>query len=328
MKKSTKLTFSGTLLIMAVVTVLLITGCSIIGIKGGLTLSLTDSPIDDSRVTGVWITVESIEVNLNEEWQTIDEFAPTGEPVNLLDLTNGVTALLGTDMRIPAGQYNQIRFMLGNSETSGGSPTTGGCYITFDDDTSDDDVTDPFADDTYEGLFTASGAQSGYKAVGAFRVPINGTVEITADFDVRKAVVETGGSRYILKPTIKLIVDGEAGQISGTVVEADAPTFVTGTVDTIVIHIYEDDTYAATELELDATDEEAVLFPTSVASAAPDDDGEYVAAFLAAGTYDLIIAAYDADGEFLGLWGEIPDVEVTEKGTTPVDVDASTVTTS
>jgi hypothetical protein len=37
-------------------------------------------------------------------------------------------------------------------------------------------------------------------------VPVNGTVVVTADFDVRKAVV-LAGSSYILKPTIKLIVN-------------------------------------------------------------------------------------------------------------------------
>jgi hypothetical protein len=37
-------------------------------------------------------------------------------------------------------------------------------------------------------------------------VPVNGTVVVTADFDVRKAVV-VAGSSYILKPTIKLIVN-------------------------------------------------------------------------------------------------------------------------
>jgi hypothetical protein len=37
-------------------------------------------------------------------------------------------------------------------------------------------------------------------------VPVNGTVVVTADFDVRKAVV-IANSRYILEPTIKLIVN-------------------------------------------------------------------------------------------------------------------------
>jgi hypothetical protein len=36
-------------------------------------------------------------------------------------------------------------------------------------------------------------------------VPVNGTVVVTADFDVYKAVV-VAGSSYTLKPTIKLIV--------------------------------------------------------------------------------------------------------------------------
>ena len=75
----------------------------------------------------------------------------------------------------------------------GSHKTNPGCYIEF-------------ADNSTEPLFVPSGGETGYKAVGQFEVPVNGTVEVTADFDVREAVV-VAGSRYILKPTIKLIVN-------------------------------------------------------------------------------------------------------------------------
>ena len=75
----------------------------------------------------------------------------------------------------------------------GPPPTSPGCYIEF-------------AGNTTEPLFVPSGGQTGYKAIGHFEVSVNGTVEVTADFDVRKAVV-VAGSSYILKPTIKLIVN-------------------------------------------------------------------------------------------------------------------------
>ena len=300
-----------------------LSGCSIFNSNGTLTLSLTDSPIDDPTVTGVWITIQSIEVNLNEEWQTLDDYVPTGDAINLLELTGGISAVLGSQLQLPAGQYNQIRFMLEVAETGDAAPTTPGSYITFDVDLTDDDATAPYADDTIEPLFTPSGGQSGYKAVGEFSVPVNGTVAITADFDVRKAVVETGGSggnsHYILKPTIRLVVDGEAGRITGTVDMTDAPVGSSS----LVVLAYEDGDYTAGEATLDVSDSEASLFPGAVSSAIPDDSDTYILAFIAAGTYDLAVAALDADGELVAVWGVIENVVVANGATTTQQVDSS-----
>jgi hypothetical protein len=44
---------------------------------------------------------------------------------------------------------------------------------------------------------------------------------VTADFDVRKSIVKAGASgKYILKPTIRLVVDNQAGCIKGDVTNA------------------------------------------------------------------------------------------------------------
>jgi hypothetical protein len=80
-----------------------------------------------------------------------------------------------------------------------------GCYLEFEDGST-------------ENLYVSSGAQTGYKTVGSFTVPINGSVDVTADFDVRKSVVEAGVTgMYLLKPTIRLVVENQAGQIAGSV---------------------------------------------------------------------------------------------------------------
>jgi len=96
------------------------------------------------------------------------------------------------ELTLPSGNYTQIRFMLDIQEI-GPSPTSPGCYIEF-------------ADNSTEPLFVPSGGETGYKGICQFEVPVNGTVEVTADFDVREAVV-IANSRYILKPRIKLIVN-------------------------------------------------------------------------------------------------------------------------
>ncbi|HUX48086.1 MAG TPA: DUF4382 domain-containing protein, partial [Dehalococcoidia bacterium] len=77
----------------------------------------------------------------------------------------------------------------------GSAPASSGCYVEF-------------ADNSTEPLFAPSGNETGYKAIGRFEVTANETVAVTADFDVSEpGTVHVAGSRYILKPTIKLIAN-------------------------------------------------------------------------------------------------------------------------
>ena len=264
---------------------------------GTLKLNLSDAPIDADDVVGVYITIIEIQYNLNEEWETLDDFEGPQEH-NLLELSGGSFALLG-NLTLPAGQYSQIRFMLDIPE-QGPSPANPGCYIKFSDDS-----TTP--------LFVPSGGQSGYKATGSFQVPANGEVEVTADFDVRKAVVEAGQSgKYILKPTIRLIVNNQAGSIGGSITNGSSYT-------DIVIFAYEDGTWD--ESEASATDPR---FPNAVTSAKMDETGDYFLALLAAGTYDLAVAGFTDDvfGEVLGL---IPGIDVESLQTTSQNIDTSSL---
>jgi len=158
---------------------------------GTLELYLSDAPLDAENVTGVHITINEIQYHLGDQWIKCEEFVGN-QTYDLLELTGGNITLLG-DFTLPAGNYTQIRFMLDIPEV-GSSPANAGCYIEF-------------ADNTTEPLFVPSGNETGYKAIGRFEVPVNGTVEVIADFDVREAAV-VAGSSYILKPTIKLVVNG------------------------------------------------------------------------------------------------------------------------
>ena len=157
---------------------------------GTLKLYLCDAPLDAENVTGVYITINEIQYHLVGQWITCEEFEGP-QKYDLLELTGGNSTLLG-ELTLPSGNYTQIRFMLDIQEM-GPPPTSPGCYIEF-------------ADNSTEPLFVPSGGDTGYKAIGHFEVSVNGTVEVTADFDVRKAVV-VAGSSYLLKPTIKLIVN-------------------------------------------------------------------------------------------------------------------------
>jgi hypothetical protein len=162
---------------------------------GTIKLYLCDAPLDAENVTGVYITINEIQYHRDGKWITCEDFTGN-QTYNLLELTGGNSALLG-ELKLPAGNYTQIRFMLDIPE-KGPRPTNPGCYIRF-------------ADNSTEPLFVPSGGQAGYKATGRFEVAANETVEVTADFDVRKpGAVHLAGSRYILNPTIKLIVNDQS----------------------------------------------------------------------------------------------------------------------
>jgi hypothetical protein len=276
-------------------------GCGEASGTGTLTLYLSDAPIDAENVTGVYITINEIQYHMNDQWITCEEFEGP-KTYNLLELTNGNSTLLG-ELVLPGGHYNQIRFILDIPEM-GQNPANPGCYIEF-------------ADNSTQPLFVPSGNTTGYKAVGEFTVPVNGTVEVTADFDVRKAV-HLAASHYILHPTIRLIVSNEAGRISGLITNNSSYT-------DIIVFAYEDGTWADTE------DDEPVYpasrFPNAVNSGKMCDDGHYTIPLLAAGTYDLVVSGYDgADfGEVLGF---VSDVVVESNHTTHQDIDTAALEAS
>jgi len=268
---------------------------------GILELYLSDAPTDAENITGVYITINEIQYHINDQWITFEEFEGP-KTYDLLELTDGNSTLLG-ELVLPGGHYNQIRFML-DAPVMGQDPINPGCYIEF-------------ADNSTEPLFVPSGNTTGYKAVGEFTMPVNGTVEITTDFDVRKSV-HLAASHYILWPTIRTVVNDEAGRISGVVTN-------NSTYTDIIVFAYEDGTWADTE------DDEPVYpatrFPNAVNSGKMCDDGHYTIPLLAAGTYDLAVAGYNgADfGEVLGF---VSDVVVESNHTTHQNIDTDALEAS
>lgn len=272
-------------------------GCTM-GDTGTIQLSITDAPIvDDDSVTGVYVTFEGVEYNRNGEWEQMNGFDGP-RTIDLLSLTRGNSELLGL-LTLPAGTYEQIRFIVSAVDEGTGTPSNAETWISRDDNaTYDDGVDDP--------LFVPSGAQTGYKAQAEepFDVAANATVEITADFDLRRAVVELGSTgTYILKPVLRLVVENQAGSISGDVTN--------NTGNDLVVFAYEDGTFTASEADDPSTDDGS-RYPNAVVSALIDatEDPDYVLAFLSAGTYDLVIAQYDpTTGEYVAGSGDAVDVE-------------------
>lgn len=264
---------------------------------GTIKLNLSDAPIDDELVYGVYITITGIQYDLKGEWKTFEGFEGP-KKYNLLELTGGNFALLG-EMELPAGHYTQIRFMLDIPE-QGSTPANPGCYILFGGDNGG-----------LIPLFVPSGGQTGYKATGDFTVPVNGKVEVTADFDIRKAVVEAGKSgKYLLKPTIRLTVNNQAGNIGGSITNSTS-------YSDIVVFAYKNGTWADAEANDPSGD--APRFPSAVTSGKPDKSGNYTLALLASGIYDLVVAGFN--GEVFGqVLGFVPDIAVQSEKTTTHDI--------
>ncbi|WP_010664171.1 DUF4382 domain-containing protein [Marinilabilia salmonicolor] len=265
---------------------------------GTLKLSITDAPVDTDGITAVNIAVKEVQYHVEgEEWKSFEGFEP--DTFNLLELTGGESELLG-QFELGSGNYTQLRFIL---DLPVGVPASAmanpGCYLEFEDGST-------------QPLFVPSGAQTGYKATGNFTVPVNGQIAVTADFDARKSVVKAGNSgKYILKPTIRLIADNQAGSISGTVTNIPEGS-------SIMVYAYEDGIY--TEEEAAEPEEEAVRFSNAVTNWKVDEEGNYTLAFLAPGAYDLIVVE-TLEGEFSQVLKVLEDIQVESLEETVLDID-------
>lgn len=271
---------------------------------GTVKMYMTDAPIDASNVQAVYITVKEINIKTNDGWNALDGFQGP-KKFNLFDLTDSNSVFLGTET-LPAGNYQEIRFVLEAPEENGGDASNPGCYLEF-------------KDGTQEPLFVPSGSSSGFKAKGSFSVPANGTVDIIADFDARKSIVMAGNSgKYILKPVIRIEALNEAGAIEGA---------VTDTLNKQVLNVYayEDGAYTNSEAATPASGDP--WFPNAVTSDKVEN-GTYGLYFLAPGVYDIAVAEFDSIGNFQSVLGFVKDVQVSSKSTVTADFNTASLSST
>ena len=281
--------------------VLLFASCNLFQTTGHINLSITDAPIDGDNVDGVFITIASIEYHRNGQWELFEDFSGP-ETYNVMALDNGTNELLGA-LELPSGEYSQIRFILtAPDEGSGGNNPES--YISF-------------TDAENSPLFVPSGAKSGYKvkAKNSFSVPANGEISITIEFDLRKAVVLRGSTgKYILKPVLRMVVEDQAGSIAGAITYS-------GT-NSLAVFAYEEGDYSDGESDIGA---DGSQFPNTVTSDLVEEDEtsgdlEYVLSFLAPGTYDLVVASYDANGDFVAVEKTVQGVSVESESKTTENI--------
>lgn len=174
---------------------------------GQVSFSMTDAPVDDVYQVVIAMTEFELKPADGEAFRVavIPDDGQAYRALDLLAFTNGESALLIDGEEVPAGEYEWLR-------------------IYFDEDSSY--VVENEGGGQYP-LFIPSGAQTGYKLVSGFTVPVNDSVAYVLDFDVRKSLrlpPGLGGPNgeertYLLKPTVRIMNAEETGGVEGTVAD-------------------------------------------------------------------------------------------------------------
>ena len=159
--------------------------------KARLQVALTDDPGDYAAVI---IDVEDIQINYSDDpnsgWATLPN-VNAGE-YDVMKLINDEDTILA-DAEVGPGTISQIRLVLGTEN-----------FVTL---TSGETIR----------LETPSAQQSGLKLNIHQQVEPGLLYKMLLDFDVAKSIVKTGNGRYILKPTIRTVMEAAGGTIKGNV---------------------------------------------------------------------------------------------------------------
>lgn len=172
------------------------------GETGTFQVFLHDAPAAYDKVN---VFIESVEVNNGtdeEGWITV------GEPqqlFDLLELTNGALAPLG-EIELEPGTYQQIRLILSED----------GHSVVVDGES--------------HSMFVPSGSETGIKLNVNAEIEAGIEYVLLLDFDAARSVVvagnENAGQNYLLRPVVKATNQAITGNISGTVLPADAKPVV------------------------------------------------------------------------------------------------------
>jgi hypothetical protein len=238
-------------------------------------VSLTDTPVEDAdnvvvSVSGVAFKPEG------SAPEVVESFAPRS--IDLLQYQNGRTAILLQDTPMRAGRYQWLRLIIDTQ------PVVRDSYIVINGNECE--------------LNVPSGAETGLKMNRPIDVPVDGSLALTIDFDLRKSVHAPPGQRsgacttgYVLRPTLRLVNDANVGAIDGTV------SFEAGAVPAGCkpnVYVYEgtvtpDDMEETTAAPPDVDP----LVVVGVTIPAGSTSGTYRAAFIPAGGYTTAFTCDD-----------------------------------
>lgn len=241
---------------------------------------ITDAPSDNTNVKGVFVTVADVKVN----GVSIEGFTKT--TIDLMQYQNGVTKLLG-NLELNTGTYSNITLVLDNqTNASGNAP---GSYVLMTNGT----------------IKAIQSSSNSININGAFEVLASSENNVVLDFDIRKAIVESGSNDFKfvsaseLSNSVRVVNEASAGEIKGTATDTQ------NTSDKIIVYAYAKGTFNAnTETSAQGS---GVMFANAVNSSSVHNiTGSYELNFLAKGDYELHFVSYtdennDGKLEFNGI---------------------------
>jgi hypothetical protein len=245
---------------------------------GEVEFEITDAPIDDANVKGVFVTVADIKV----DGKSVSGF--TKQTIDLKAYQDGNTKFLGST-QMAAKSYSTITLVLDVKEDENGNEP--GCYVLSQDNSK------------YRLKSTADGKME--LALKQFwKVRNEATTKIVMDFDLRKSLRydEDPLLRYSfvsdanLKAAVRVVEKENSGTIKGTYQQNSSVD-----ADRIVVYAYKKGTFNAST-ETQAQGEDQITFKNAIASAQVKQGltGKvYTLAYLPEGDYELHFAAYNQD---------------------------------
>lgn len=250
-------------------------GDAVTGPSGaGTRVLLTDGPFPYEQVGSVNVYIVSIAASTTADtgagasgtWTTIVE---PHKRVNLLDLQNGKTTLLG-EGAIPAGEYQSVQMVINTDSSSITHP----------------DGTPASVDWQQTGLVTLNALVE-----EPVTVPSSGA-SVVIDFDVGRSFVPQSlggmeGAEFTFIPWIRAVNEAGTGAITGVITAATEPgAAVTDTtkVPGVSITVYRSNCPLRAEVVCAAG-------PVQVATALTDSLGRFTVKYLQPGTYGVALEA-------------------------------------
>jgi len=268
--------FSTTATLLAAGVALALAGCNSDGSSSGsgtgtLNLAVTDAPIDSAE--HVYVTFSAIELKPRsgpsftielDQPVKIDLLALEGElSETLLDEETG-------DPVVPAGDYNWMRLHPQLDDANDTAPQH--TYIVV---TEGNSVPYP--------LGVPSGEQTGLKLVSGFTVEEDQTAYYVIDFDLRRAVVQSGSHyEYKLRPAHRLVrmdnVGAIRGSVDGTLISTHCELDGTPDAEGLAMYLFDGMDAEPHDVNIHDAGKEASLVSTARVRW-NDEDGDYGYAF-------------------------------------------------
>lgn len=239
----------------------------------------------DGPYAHVYVTITDVQVNTSSTAGATDsgwvDLTPnlSGSPkqVDLLGQANNqcFLAMLGDNLQLQAGSFQQIRLILANNSAtvaSNACGTAANCVVL----TSDSSVhTLQLSSESQTGIKIPSGQI----ASGAFTISAGQTKDLNIDFNTCESIVQQGNGQYLLKPVL------HAGEVSTT----------SSSINGTVLDSVSGNPVGKAIVALETKDSNGVdrIYGTTATTAA---DGTFVFCPLAQGTYDVVIVGSVTSG--------------------------------